>query len=605
MTTHTLLAFFRMIGFSSNMFQLAGAISGICLNLLIITMGYLLPPNQLKPWMGWLRWINPLYYALEAAFVNEFRGTTVGCVPPSLVPYGPGYPDSGAGVTCTASGAGEGDTSFSGDAYVAEQFSYYSSHLWRNFGIIIAWWVCYLFFTCLAVERLKAAGSQKSFLVFRRPSKEAEKQLIARVKDTEAEGSNEKGDGQNVNGDEDMQIEKTDTVFAWNNLNYTVNVRGGKKQLLRNIQGFTKPGALVALMGASGAGKTTLLDVLGHRKSEGEVTGEITVDGRPPGPSFQRTCGYVGQMDVHEPTQTIREAFLFSARLRQPAETPDEEIVSYVDKVIDVLELNELADAVIGIPSAGLTIEQRKRTTIGVELVAKPKLLFLDEPTSGLDGQSAYQILRFLKKLSAAGQSMLVTVHQPSALLFEQFDQLILLAKGGRTVYNGSLGKHAADMKAYFKSKGVTIEDESNPAEAMIDIVSGYRSKGKDWAEVWDNSEEAKAMDKEVNQVISEAKEKEPSFKEDGLYYAAPMSRQIRLVMQRSFSSIVRSPDYILSRCGLVIGAGIITGLSFLQMENNYRSVQNRLLAAFQAMFVAPREFFFLFTPVRLISSTD
>jgi ATP-binding cassette subfamily G (WHITE) protein 2 (SNQ2) len=121
---------------------------------------------------------------------------------------------------------------------------------------------------------------------------------------------------------------------------------------------------------------------------------------------------------------------LFSARLRQPRGTPAAEIEAYVNKVIDVLELDELADAVIGIPGAGLSIEQRKRTTIGVELVAKPKLLFLDEPTSGLgmyksahvadfarplltvcisetDGQSAYQILRFLKKLSAAGQSML------------------------------------------------------------------------------------------------------------------------------------------------------------------------------------------------------
>ena len=134
-------------------------------------------------------------------------------------------------------------------------------------------------------------------------------------------------------------------------------------------------------MGASGAGKTTLLDVLGARKDDGKIEGDITVDGRPPGPSFQRTCGYVGQMDVHEyvfscrgwasisetdafgpdyrPTQTIREAFMFSARLRQPRDTPDDEIESYVDKVIEILELEELADAIIGVPGAGLSIEQR------------------------------------------------------------------------------------------------------------------------------------------------------------------------------------------------------------------------------------------------------
>ena len=115
-----------------------------------------------------------------------------------------------------------------------------------------------------------------------------------------------------------MKIEKTDTLFAWKGLNYTVPVRGGHRQLLNEIQGFTKPGvsevcasasttktdlssqSMLALMGASGAGKTTLLDVLGARKEDGKIEGEITVDGRPPGPSFQRTCGYVGQMDIHE-----------------------------------------------------------------------------------------------------------------------------------------------------------------------------------------------------------------------------------------------------------------------------------------------------------------
>lgn len=185
-------------------------------------------------------------------------------------------------------------------------------------------------------------------------------------------------------------------------------------------------------MGASGAGKTTLLDVLALRKDEGTVDGSIQVDGRPLGASFQRTTGYVGQMDVHDPTTTVREALIFSALLRQPAETPYEEKIAFVDTVLDLLELNDLANAFIGEGLAGLGVEQRKRVTIGVELVAKPILLFLDEPTSGLDGQSSFNILRFLRKLADAGQSMLVTIHQPSALLFSQFDRLLLLARGGR-----------------------------------------------------------------------------------------------------------------------------------------------------------------------------
>jgi ATP-binding cassette subfamily G (WHITE) protein 2 (SNQ2) len=588
-TTHALLGFFRMVGFGFSSFQASGAVSGLSLGLLIVTMGYLIPSNQFKPWIGWVRWLNPLYYSLESAFINEFQGTTVPCVTPSLIPYGANYPTSGQGVTCVTPGATTGDTSVGGTAYIQSQYGYRTDHLWRNFGIVIVWWIAYVIVTCFAVERLKAAGSVKSVLLFRRPAKN-EPNPMAEHKDAEA--GEKAGAGNDAAGPRqdsgDMKIDKTETLFSWSGLNYTVPVRGGHRKLLDNIQGFTKPGSLVALMGASGAGKTTLLDVLGARKEDGVIEGEILVDGRPPGPSFQRTCGYVGQMDIHEPTQTIREAFLFSARLRQPADTPDEEIVAYVDKVISVLELEDLANAVIGIPGAGLSIEQRKRTTIGVELVARPKLLFLDEPTSGLDGQSAFQILRFLKKLSAAGQSMLVTVHQPSALLFEQFDQLILLAKGGRTVYNGELGKHASTMKEYFAKNGAKIDDEANAAEEMIDIVSGVRSKGHDWAQVWLDSEEYQEVTKQVQAVNEEAKSKPPSFEEDGLYYAAPLGRQMKLVTQRSWSSIVRTPDYVMGRVGLVVGSGLITGLSFLQMDNNYRSVQNRLLATFQAMFVAP-----------------
>lgn len=314
--------------------------------------------------------------------------------------------------------------------------------------------------------------------------------------------------------------------------------------------------------------------------------------------------GYVSQMDIHEPTQSIREAFLFSARIRQPAKTPLAEIEAYVESVIDILELSELADACIGVPGAGLSIEQRKRCTIGVELVAKvsiipciwdglftdrlyplqPKLLFLDEPTSGLDGQSAFNILRFLRKLADAGQSMLVTVHQPSALLFDQFDQLLLLAKGGRVVYNGPLGEHSSTMKDYFASKGMDCPEGANPAEFMIDVVSGSKSKGKDWAEIWLESEEYKRISKELDSLNEEARAKPPSFKEDGLYYAAPLGMQLRLVIARQWSAMIRTPPYILGRFGLVIGSALITGLSFLQMKNDILSVQNRLLAVVSAL---------------------
>ena len=133
-------------------------------------------------------------------------------------------------------------------------------------------------------------------------------------------------------------------------------------------------------------------------------------------------------MDVHEPTTTVKEALVFSALLRQPAEVSREEKLAYVDHIIDLLELDDISEALIGgkskwegsvrvgrcshariVPGEGLSIEQRKRVTLGVELVAKPNLLFMDEPTSGLDGQSAYNIVRFMRRLADGGQALLVS----------------------------------------------------------------------------------------------------------------------------------------------------------------------------------------------------
>ncbi len=173
---------------------------------------------------------------------------------------------------------------------------------------------------------------------------------------------------------------------------------------------------------------------------------------------------------------------------------------------------------------------------------------------------------------------MLVTVHQPSALLFEQFDSLLLLAKGGKVVYNGPLGEHSSTMKAYFASKGVEAPEHCNPAEFMIDVVSG-RSKQRDWAEIWRESDEYKEVSRRVDQVNEEARNKPPSFVEDGRYFAASLPRQIKLVLQRQNSAVLRTPSYSFGRAGLVIGSSFVTGVSFLQMNQDVLSVQNRLFA--------------------------
>ncbi len=163
--------------------------------------------------------------------------------------------------------------------------------------------------------------------------------------------------------------------FTWEALNYTVPVPGGHRQLLNEIFGYVKPGTLTALMGASGAGKTTLLDVLAHRKTIGVIGGDILINGRKPDITFQKGTAYVEQADVHEWTTTVREAMRYSAYLRQPAHVPQSEKDDYVEEILELLELQDLADAMIGFPGYGLSVEARKRLTIGVELAAKPELL--------------------------------------------------------------------------------------------------------------------------------------------------------------------------------------------------------------------------------------
>lgn len=140
------------------------------------------------------------------------------------------------------------------------------------------------------------------------------------------------------------------------------------------------------------------------------------------------------QQDLHLPTSTVREALRFSALLRQPRLTPKQEKLDYVEQIIKLLEMESYAEAVVGILGEGLNVEQRKRLTIGVEMAAKPQLLiFFDEPTSGLDSQTAWSICVLMRKLADNGQAVLSTIHQPSAILLQEFDRLLFLAPGGKT----------------------------------------------------------------------------------------------------------------------------------------------------------------------------
>ena len=228
-------------------------------------------------------------------------------------------------------------------------------------------------------------------------------------------------------------------------------------------------------MGSSGAGKTTLLDVLSGRKNTGEITGGMFVNGQSKNPhTFKQIMGYVEQFDTLLPRDTAREAVEFSAALRLPSDTTAEVRSAWVTSVLSMLELLPLENTMIGnVEIGGMSFEQKKRVSIAVELAANPAILFLDEPTTGLDSRAAQVIMRCIKRVAASGRTIVCTIHQPSAVIFEAFDSLLLLRRGGQTVFFGELGEQSAHLVSYFEAiPDVAAKPKGhNPATWMLEVI--------------------------------------------------------------------------------------------------------------------------------------
>ncbi|KAL5976776.1 transcription factor [Asimina triloba] len=233
-----------------------------------------------------------------------------------------------------------------------------------------------------------------------------------------------------------MVLPFTPLAMSFDEVNYYVDMPAEMKQqgvaedrlqLLRGVTGAFRPGVLTALMGVSGAGKTTLMDVLAGRKTGGYIEGDIRISGFPKNQeTFARISGYCEQNDIHSPQVTVRESLIYSAFLRLPKDVNDAEKMIFVDEVMELVELENLKDAIVGLPGiTGLSTEQRKRLTIAVELVANPSIIFMDEPTSGLDARAAAIVMRTVRNTVDTGRTVVCTIHQPSIDIFEAFDEAV------------------------------------------------------------------------------------------------------------------------------------------------------------------------------------
>ncbi|KAF8633557.1 hypothetical protein AX15_001356 [Amanita polypyramis BW_CC] len=582
----TLQGLFRTLGLICFNFEAAFRLATIFIPNFILYMGYMIPVQKMKRWLFWIYYINPVSYAFQGCIENEFKRISFTCDGNSVAPRnGFGltkYPDVlGPNQACTLFGAVGGSNIIRGADYLRVGYSLDVKDIWRrDFLVLLGFFFLFQVTQVLAIEYYPQYGFNISFNIFAKENDETTKLNMAQ-REKKAEQAFSKNKEDNLEKEVQSTVEGHQRVFTWESLNYHVPGPNGPIRLLHDVFGYVKPGTLTALMGASGAGKTTCLDVLAQRKNIGVITGDVFVDGRPLSADFARGTAYAEQLDVHQHTATVREALRFSAYLRQPASVSKEEKDAYVEELIELLELQDLTEALV----FSLSVEARKRLTIGVELASKPELLmFLDEPTSGLDAQSAWNLVRFLRKLADQGQAILCTIHQPSSLLFESFDRLLLLERGGETVYFGDIGRDSVKLREYLARHDAHCPPNVNPAEYMLEAIGAGvtpRVGDRDWGDIWRESPEFKRVKEEIRSIKAAGLAKPADDKKNITTYATPFWFQLKEVVKRNSLALWRSPDYIFSRLFMCSFISLFVSLTFLQLGNSVRELQYRVFAIF------------------------
>ncbi|KXS21368.1 P-loop containing nucleoside triphosphate hydrolase protein, partial [Gonapodya prolifera JEL478] len=241
------------------------------------------------------------------------------------------------------------------------------------------------------------------------------------------------------------------------------------RQILRNVDVTFSPGKLTGVLGVSGVGKTTLLRAIGGFLNGGNLSGDVKVNGNDLSPvELRKIVGFVFQDDLQLPTLTPREYFTQSAVLRLPETLSALEKSRRVEETLTSLQLSSVADNLVGQPPHGISGGERKRLSIGLELIINPSILLVDEPTSGLDAFSALNVMELLKNLTMKGKTVVASIHQPSSEIFNIFDDILILAEGA-VVFHGPV----SSVVPYFTERGFRCPEYTNPADyVFINILS-------------------------------------------------------------------------------------------------------------------------------------
>ncbi|XP_061980777.1 ABC transporter G family member 31 [Populus nigra] len=552
------LGLFRTMGSIARDLVVANTFGSAALLAIFLLGGFIIPKAMIKPWWIWGYWLSPLTYGQRAISVNEF----------------------GAERWIKKSSFGNNTVGNN----ILYQHSLPSSDYWYwigvgvlllyalLFNIIVTWALTYLNPLTKARTVAPADVTQENS-----DGNDARAQEFGMNRSSLNEGSKNKG----------MILPFQPLTMTFHNVNYFVDmpkemskqgITEKKLQLLSNVSGVFSPGVLTALVGSSGAGKTTLMDVLAGRKTGGYIEGDIKISGYPKEQrTFARISGYVEQNDIHSPQLTIEESLLFSSSLRLPKEVSKEQRVEFVEEVMRLVELDTLRQALVGLPgSSGLSTEQRKRLTIAVELVANPSIIFMDEPTSGLDARAAAIVMRTVRNTVDTGRTVVCTIHQPSIDIFEAFDELLLMKRGGRVIYGGKLGVHSKIMIDYFQGiKGVPpCPDGYNPATWMLEVTTPTVEErvGEDFAELYRKSSQYREVEASILHLSSPPAGSEPLKFEST--YARDALSQFYICLWKQNLVYWRSPQYNGVRLCFTVIAALILGSVFWNIGSKRDSTQ-------------------------------
>ncbi|KAI0558977.1 ABC-2 type transporter [Gracilaria domingensis] len=492
--------------------------------------------------------MDPIHYVYEAMVLNEYEGIQFSCDSEELLRPNPNMPLEFRVCPVT-----------NGENYLEKNLGVTIDKIFRLFYFIVLIAFFVLLFSVSAVATALAKTSGHAFKL--RSQRSEDESLESTIINSTVVDLREEPKGKNR--------------FTFSGVKYTVN--DGRKELLAGINGHSLSGRVVLLMGESGAGKSTLLDVCALRKTMKSGTameGNVRLNGEPVSKELiSHFTGYCEQNDIHMKETTVREAVIFSARLRLPSSISDKEKCIRAMETIELLGLSSYSDTLV----KALGSAELKLLTMALEVVADPLVLFLDEPTSGISAYSALVVANALRKIADTGTCVVRTVHQPSREVFNMFDQLLLLKRGGKQVYFGDIGENAATLTTYFESNGANkLVGETNPADWMLDFIA---DESQNWADIWEGSKEKADLDSELQRF----EESDSDGGKHEQFQGVGFGVQLRAVISRLFWRYWGLPEYNFTRVVLMFMIALIVGVLFL------REIENTQLGAtlaFSALFL-------------------